>query len=213
MKRIENMSGGVDKISYSCKTCRNMNNQTFDVVYEHLITKGMDPTYRFWYHHGEEVPVECIFDGQTFCSTSFTSDVKADEPLVNSDVNQKVVDENTSLYPRCTKYTRMSVVVSLYKINTTNAWTDKSFTCLLKLLHILKSTYEVKKFLKVFDLGYEKIRACENDCCLFMKDNKDLETRPICGHSRWKVDKRTKRMKQGVSTKMLRYFPLVTSLK
>ena len=82
----------------------------------------------------------------------------------------------------------MSAVVSLYKIKATNDWTDKSFTSLLELLHdmlppnnvIPKSTYEVKKLLKVFDLGYEKIHACENDCCLFTKENKDLETCPIC---------------------------------
>ena len=40
---------------------------------------------------------------------------------------------------------------------------------------IPKSTYEVK-FLKVFDLGYEKIHASENGCCLFTKENKDLKT-------------------------------------
>ncbi|KAL0558688.1 hypothetical protein IC582_003268 [Cucumis melo] len=215
------MLGGIDKIPCPCKTCRNMNHQTFDVVYEHLVIKGMDPTYRFWYHHGEEVPVKCMFDGKPFCSTSFMSDEKVDEPCVNDDVNEKVVDANTFLYPHCTKYTRMSAVVSLYKIKATNDWTDKSFTSLLELLHdmlppnnvIPKSTYEVKRFLKVFDLGYEKIHACENDCCLFTKENKDLETCPICGHSRWKVDKRTKRMKRGVPTKVLRYFPLIPRLK
>ncbi|TYK05234.1 uncharacterized protein E5676_scaffold108G00430 [Cucumis melo var. makuwa] len=90
------MLGGIDKIPCPCKTCRNMNHQTFDVVYEHLVIKGMDPTYRFWYHHGEEVPVKCMFDGQPFCSTSFMSDEKVDEPCVNDDVNEKVVDANTS---------------------------------------------------------------------------------------------------------------------
>ena len=114
------MLGGIDKILCPCKTCKNMNHQTFDVVYEHLVIKGMDPTYRFWYHHGEEVLVEYMFDGQPFYNTSFMSDEKVDEPFVN-DVNQKVVDVNTSLYPHCTKYTRMSAVVSLYKIKATNA--------------------------------------------------------------------------------------------
>ena len=49
------MLGEVDKFFCPCKTCRNMNHQTFDVVYEYLVMKGMNPTYRFWYHHGEEV--------------------------------------------------------------------------------------------------------------------------------------------------------------
>ena len=62
------------------------------------------------------VPVECMFNGQPFCSTSFMNNEKADEPLVNSDVNQKVVDENTYLYPHSKKYTRMLAMVSLYKI-------------------------------------------------------------------------------------------------
>lgn len=31
------------------------------------------------------------------------------------------------------------------------------------------SMYDVKKFLRSFDMGYQKIHACVNDCCLFRK--------------------------------------------
>ncbi|KAJ0097854.1 hypothetical protein Patl1_28531 [Pistacia atlantica] len=39
---------------------------------------------------------------------------------------------------------------------------------------ILELVYYVRKFLKEFDLGYDKIHACANDCCLFRKRNKKL---------------------------------------
>jgi hypothetical protein len=35
-------------------------------------------------------------------------------------------------------------------------------------------------------LGYEKILACRNDCMLFWKDNKDLDSCIKCGQSKWK---------------------------
>jgi Zn ribbon nucleic-acid-binding protein len=48
------------------------------------------------------------------------------------------------------------------------------------------NTYEVKKFLRDMGLGYEKIPACLNDCMLFWKDNKDLDSCVKCGKSKWK---------------------------
>lgn len=50
-----------------------------------------------------------------------------------------------------------------------------------------RSIYEVMKFLKVFHLRHEKIHSCVNDFCLFIEENKDLESCPICSHlsGRW----------------------------
>ncbi|KAK2658057.1 hypothetical protein Ddye_011109, partial [Dipteronia dyeriana] len=71
------------------------------------------------------------------------------------------------------------------------------------------SLYSTKKLLKVFDLGYEKIHACVNDCCLFRKELKQLKECPQCGESRWKVNKHTNHIYEGVSAKVLRYFPIL----
>ena len=41
------------KVLCPCKECRNMRHFDFRIIYEHLVIKGMDPTYNIWYHHGE----------------------------------------------------------------------------------------------------------------------------------------------------------------
>ncbi|XP_075514216.1 uncharacterized protein LOC142549251 [Primulina tabacum] len=76
-----------------------------------------------------------------------------------------------------------------------------------------ETVYSMRKLLKPFDLGYEKIHACPNDCCLFRKDLKDLDRCPKCGSSRWKVDKVTTKVRKGVPEKVLRYFPVLPRLK
>ena len=64
---------------------------------------------------------------------------------------------------------------------------------------LVTSIYAAKKKMrKAFDLGYEKIHACVNDCCLFRKDLEIMETCPKCKTSRWQVDKRTKKIKKGI---------------
>ncbi|XP_013723380.2 uncharacterized protein LOC106427185 [Brassica napus] len=75
------------------------------------------------------------------------------------------------------------------------------------------SFYEVKKFLKSFDMGYEKIHACVNDCCLFRKKLKKLDSCPKCKASRWKINLHTGEVKKGVPQKLLRYFPIIPRLK
>uniref|UniRef100_A0A9I9EEG3 Transposase-associated domain-containing protein n=1 Tax=Cucumis melo TaxID=3656 RepID=A0A9I9EEG3_CUCME len=57
VEKVKKDATYVDLIVCTCKDCRNMSHQSFDVVYEHLVIKEMDPTYKIWYHHGEEVCV------------------------------------------------------------------------------------------------------------------------------------------------------------
>ena len=135
----------------------------------------------------------------------------------DKDFTQKLEDAETPLYPSCTRYTKLSAIVALYKHKAVNKWSDKSFDGLLELLHdmllvdnvLLRSVYLVRKLLKTFDLGYEKIHACVNDCCLFRRENENMDSCPTCGLSRWKVDKRTRKIKKGVPAKVLRYFPII----
>jgi len=101
-----------------------------------------------------------------------------------------------------------------------NGWSDKSFNDFLEILlemlpkdNVLhKSLYEVKKLLKSFDMGYQKIHACVNDCCLFRKNYKKLDSCPKCNASRWKTNLHTSEIKKGVPQKVLRYFPIIPRL-
>ncbi|XP_042451966.1 uncharacterized protein LOC122036612 [Zingiber officinale] len=131
-----------------------------------------------------------------------------------------LVDAETPLFPSCTTYTKLSAIITLYNYKSTNGHTDNSFNELLKILGDMlpkntlpKDVYSMRKLLKPFDLGYEKIHACPNDCCLFRKELKDLDSCPKCGSSRWKVDKVTTKVCKGVPEKVLRYFPVIPRLK
>ena len=73
-----------------------------------------------------------------------------------------------------------------------------------------KSLYELKKYPKVFDMGFENIHSCENDWCLFWKEYIDLDSGPKCGSLRWKINQRTKEIMQGIPVKVLRYFSIIS---
>lgn len=127
----------------------------------------------------------------------------------------------TLLYPGCTKYTRLSTIVALYKHKAAHDLSDKGFNELLEIVRdmlphpntLLDLMYSTKKLLKTFNLGYEKIHACVNDYCLFRKDLESLDTCPRCGASRWKVNQSTKKIKDRVPTKVFCYFLIILRLK
>ncbi|KAI9185773.1 hypothetical protein LWI28_010509 [Acer negundo] len=174
VKMAEKNAGTPNKILCPCKDCRNFSQQSIEMVFEHLVIKGMDLTYTTWFHHGEKIA---------------------------SDENPEEV--------------KMSDAFNLLK--AINGWSDKSFNGLLEILHdmlpidnvLLKSVYSMRKFLKTFDLGYEKIHACINDCYLFRKENENEDKCPICSSSRWQEDEWTKKIRKGVPAKVLRYFPII----
>jgi hypothetical protein len=81
------------------------------------------------------------------------------------------------------------------------------------------NTYQAKKFLRDMWLGYEKIPACRNDCMLFWKENKDLDSCIKFGQSKWKdevdldddghpISASKKRL-----AKVLRWFSLIPRLQ
>ncbi|XP_062100153.1 uncharacterized protein LOC133806034 [Humulus lupulus] len=225
----EKLAGYPEKLLCPCKVCRNLSHQCINILYEHLVIYGIDPTYKIWFHHGEELSrdddVETMetFDSYNLFRATNIDGCDFESHLEGHDeiFMEKIEDADTPLYPQCTKYTKLSSIVALYKVKTTNGWSDKSFDELLRLLNdmfpldnmIPKSMYEVRKFLRLFDLGYENIHACVNDCCLFRKDKENLQECPTCGTSRWMSDKLTKKVRHGVPAKVLRYFPIIPRLK
>ncbi|KAH7838941.1 hypothetical protein Vadar_032995 [Vaccinium darrowii] len=216
----------LEKILCPCKCCRNLTHHIGKDVYEHLVINGMDPIYTTWFHHGEDPTaaqkpkqVE-MSEAHNLYSAAYARDVDHLEPLDEAredNFAKELEDAETPLYPGCENYTKLSAIVTLYKIKAESGWSDESFTKLLASLHhmfprdnsMLCSVKEVRKFLKTFELCYQKIDACVKDCCLFWKENAQLDNCPKCGRSRWKVDAKTKKIVTGVPAKVLRYFPII----
>jgi hypothetical protein len=81
-----------------------------------------------------------------------------------------------SLYPDCTKFTKISIIFKLYNLKIKNRWSDKSFTFLLKLLgdifsennELSDSTYKAKKLLCPLSMKVERIHTYPNDCILYI---------------------------------------------
>ncbi|KAI0515865.1 hypothetical protein KFK09_008533 [Dendrobium nobile] len=97
------------------------------------------------------------------------------------------------LNPGCKKFSKLSFMLHLFHLKFLNSWTTRSFNMLLELLieaflegtSLPKTTYEVKKLMKAFDLGYTKIHAYPNDCTLFLGDKSNENVCDVCGASRW----------------------------
>ena len=234
---------GDDMIVCPCIDCRNIDRHSGCVVVDHLVTRGMDEAYKRrcdWYHHGELVSggeseskvsqwndeVVELYQAAEYLDEEFDAMVQLGEIAERDDKKEdeflaKLADAETPLYPSCVNHSKLSAIVSLFRLKTKNGWSDKSFNDLLETLpemlpedNVLHtSLYEVKKFLKSFDMGYQKIHACVNDCCLFRKKYKKLQICPKCNASRWKTNMHTGEVKKGVPQKVLRYFPIIPRLK
>ena len=186
----------------------------------------MNPAYDTWVFHGENPNMHVHNEDAQVLDTyrmyrdvyDQVSDTEGESPEKMEEVIlQELENVESPLYPGCTEYTRLSATVLLYKHKSVHGLSDKSFSDLLQILRgmlpanntLPDSIYSTKKLLKAFDLGYEKIDACKNDCCLFRKENEHLDNCPKCGSSRWKINQRTKKIKKGVPVKVLRYFPII----
>lgn len=94
--------------------------------------------------------------------------------------------QNYSLY--CTYF-----VLGVYNLRLKN-----HFFLLLKLLldafpkgvSLPKNTFEVKKIVKLFDLGYTKINAFLYDCMSFWRDKVYIDICNMCGPSIWATNKK-----------------------
>lgn len=223
-------AGDQQEILCPCVRCQNRIRHKLDVVEAHLISKGMDPTYTTWVLHGERVSAsrhrEDVdrHDTYTMYRDAFFREKDFSQPANEGGVSEfthLLEYAKTPLNPGCTKYIRLSTIVALYKHKITHGLSDKGFNELLEIVRdmlphpntFLDSMYSTKKLLKTFDLGYEKIHACVNDCCLFRKDLESLDMCSRCDAFRWKVNQSTKKIKVGVPAKVLRYFSIIPKLK
>ncbi|XP_012853199.1 PREDICTED: uncharacterized protein LOC105972765 [Erythranthe guttata] len=109
----------------------------------------------------------------------------------------------------------------MFKFKASFSITDSAFDSMMQMIRDMlpddntlpESFYLTKKIFKTLELRYEKIHACANDCCLFRNDLEHATKCPKCGASRWKVSKNETGIKNGVPTKVLRYFPVIPRLR
>ena len=220
-----------------CLECRNLCHQPIATVLDLLVIKGMDQKYKrnkCWSKHREIRDLKAFDEHaseyeayELFRATLFDGDDslqprsdKADqhdgiENEAELEFTKKLEDTETPLYNTCPNYTKVYVIMGLYRIKVKSGMSENYFYQILKLVHDMlpedkvlpTSTYAMKNYLKIFGFGYEKIHACKNDCILYRKQYTDLTRCPRCKASRWEVDKHTKEEKNGIPVKVLRYFP------
>ncbi|XP_076918763.1 uncharacterized protein LOC143579300 [Bidens hawaiensis] len=141
-------------------------------------------------------------------------------------LQQIFIDAEKPLYVGCKKYSKLSVVLRLINLKTNYSWSDKSFTCLLELLHDMLpkdnelpiSVYQAKKLLCPMELEVERIHACPNDCMLYRNQFEKAHTCFTCGESRYKRKKENDEYDDDVAknkppAKVLWYFPIIPRLK
>ncbi|XP_012846989.1 PREDICTED: uncharacterized protein LOC105966967 [Erythranthe guttata] len=154
-----------------------------------------------------------------------TQHALGEESSSESDDRRKLIEEwCIPLYEGCTDNSKLSFMMDFYKIKSRGKMSDKTFSETLQLmkkipsLNIPDSSYEVKKLIGKLGCGYVKIDACENDCMLFWKNDKDLDKCKVCNVSRWKSPTKnepscsTSHHKR-VPKKVPRHFPLIPRLR
>lgn len=190
----------------------------------------MDPAYTTWVFHGESPSDDVQYEdvempeaNRLYHDFYFQDDEVEGYPCESkkAEIENFIREVETPLFLGCTKYTKMSAIVALLKYKATNSLTDSAFDEMLQIFGDMLpenntlpgSLYSTKKIFKAFELGYEKIHACVNDCCLFRHDLEMVEECPKCGSSRWKVNQRNSKIEKGVPAKVLRYFPIIPRLR
>jgi hypothetical protein len=138
---------------------------------------------------------------------------------VGGNLYQQIMEEaKRELYPGCTEESRLSFIIKLLHIKVYNRIPNSGFDAILELLSsslknvtgLPKPYNDLKSLLRKPGFGYESIHVCKYDCALFWKDHEEDDHCPICGYTRWKVNKEGRKK---VPHKVLRYFPIIPRLQ
>lgn len=194
-----------------CQKCLNV----FEVnglakLEEHLRIHGIDKNYTCWSYHGEKkgehnsnYPFTESWDNNIMedSNCSISGD-KEDIPNVlneelhdHPDMSESLKDDCAlPLWPGCTKFSKLSAVLTLYNLKVWHQVSDVFFTAMLTAVSELlpegnvlpRRTYEAKQMLKSIGLVHNKIHACPNDCILYRKEYAELDKCPKCDLERYK---------------------------
>nr|KYP35945.1 hypothetical protein KK1_042971 [Cajanus cajan] len=217
-----------------CINYLNGRRHVIDEIRDHLICDGFLTSYTTWIWHGEDKETQTMAQIEQGV-------VKMEDQIEDMlhDVGQGFFqqaqshvydtlksDSKTPLFPECTTFTRLSVVLRFMNLKAKYGWSDKSFTELLELLKLMLPKdntlpdrhYEVKKVLCPMGLQYKKIHACPNDCIFYRKEFESLHKFPRCGLSRYKVkddghSSDEDVVDKGLPAKMLWYLPIIPRFK
>jgi hypothetical protein len=240
---------GAKGIFCPCLICKNF--KRFENVCDvrfHLLKNGFMPRYFCWSKHGESLDNHGMslsnLDNENN-NNQHVLDHNANEPNDNfeemfNDLGnednigdedqenlQKLFDDaEKPLYSGCEKYSKLSAVLKLFNLKANYAWSDKSFTDLLDMVHDMLpegnelpvSFYQAKKLMCPMGLEVERIHACPNDCMLYRKEFKNSHTCVTCGASRYKRKNENDEVdddvtKNGPPAKVLWYLPIIPRLK
>ncbi|XP_048493274.1 uncharacterized protein LOC125493794 [Beta vulgaris subsp. vulgaris] len=123
------------------------------------------------------------------------------------------------LYPGCTRYSKLTAVITLFNIKTKAGISYSAFTSLLQAFgdmlsddhELPKSNYYAKKLMCPFGLEYQRIHACPNDCVLYRNEYTDIDECPRCGKSRYR--RAGVGDKKGPPAKVMWYLPIIPRFK
>ena len=103
-----------------------------------------------------------------FLNSDFFADDKDDDDSQRREdgLLKSLKDAETLLFPGCTDHTKLSAITVLYNLKCETGLSDCGFDKLLNMQQLflpkdnvlLRTLYEVKKFLKAFDMGFELVR-------------------------------------------------------
>ncbi|XP_031106358.1 uncharacterized protein LOC116011008 [Ipomoea triloba] len=145
-----------------CKKCCNQKKLCEKDIFDDLFYNGINLSYTKW-----------IWDSESNVATTFNmyvdneaneddeSEDQLDEMFRNveeeftdrsNEFDELLYDSKLPLWPGCSKYTRLSIVLKLFNLKVGNGWSDKSFTALLEILkdmlpndnELPKNTYDAK---------------------------------------------------------------------
>ncbi|XP_074314669.1 uncharacterized protein LOC141649900 [Silene latifolia] len=244
------LSSSSGKIYCPCGKCVNNKLLSPDEVNLHLLSSGMMCNYSTWIFHGEQLEDTSVDEPMVtnpplthmqqlvhdaYGQRNEESGFNDSPPVINMATNGQskdaenffnlLKDADQELWPGC-ELTKLSFLVLLFHLKSTNKWSNKSISNLLEILrlaipngeHLPKSFAEAKKVISKLGLDYIKIDACPKHCQLYWKEKIGDDTCSTCGTSRWKrvreqLTSTGRKKKKGIPANVLRYFPLKPRLK
>ncbi|RYQ79290.1 hypothetical protein Ahy_Scaffold6g108004 [Arachis hypogaea] len=100
-------------------------------------------------------------------------------------------DGEQELYPGCSRFSKLSLLVRLYYIKCMCGVSNKDFGLILELLgdafehaKILKTLHDAKRIIRKLGIKYKKMDACPNDYMLYQGSDQDLSRCKRCGTSK-----------------------------
>ena len=163
---------------------------------------------------GEDVIEDCAQGVQGLIQDLYTTASHGHDGNLYKEIIEETKRE---LYPGCTEESRLSFIIKLLHIKVYNQIPNSRFDAILQLLlaslknvpGLPKSYNETKALLWKMGFGYVSIHVCKYGCALFWKDHEEDDHCPICGYTKLKVNKESRKK---VPHKVLRYFPITPRL-